>query len=121
RGDEMNAVSGSETKIFGGHNLKMGSEARFYLMKYLQPGYPQGHMSFSRATTNQDPFSSSSFQGNVLASMLIGWGCGGDYHLDPPSVCVLKDLVVNEQQDWKITARLTINLGRRYHFDLPIT
>ena len=121
RGDEMNSVLGSVTKIFGGHNLKMGAEARFYLMNYLQPGYPQGHMSFSRATTNQDPFSSSSFQGDGLASMLIGWGSGGDYHLDPPSASASKYLGFYTQDDWKIARRLTINLGLRYDFDLPRT
>ena len=71
--------------------------------------------------TNQDPFSSSSFQGNGLASMLIGWGSGGDYHLDPPSASASKYLGFYLQDDWKIARRLTINLGLRYDFDLPRT
>ena len=48
RGDEMNDVTGSMNKIVGGHNLKAGVEARFLLLNYLQPGYPQGHMTYGR-------------------------------------------------------------------------
>ena len=58
RGDEMNDVTGSMTKIIGGHNLKAGAEARLMLLNYLQPGYPQGHITFGRAITMMDPNSS---------------------------------------------------------------
>jgi hypothetical protein len=121
RGDEMNDVTGSVNKIFGGHNLKAGVEARFMLLNYFQPGYPQGHMTFGRSITMQDPNVSDSFQGNGIASMLIGWGTGGNYHLDPPSASASKYMGFYVQDDWKITRKLTINLGLRYDFDLPRT
>jgi hypothetical protein len=121
RGDEMNNIIGSMTKISGGHNLKAGVEARFYLMNYFQPGYPQGHMTFGRSITNQDPNSSSSVQGDGIASMLLGWGTGGDYHLDPPSASASKYMGFYLQDDWKIARKLTLNLGVRYDFDLPRT
>lgn len=121
RGDSMNDVMGNVNKIMGGHNLKAGVEARFLLLNYLQPGYPQGHMAFGRATTMEDPNSSSSSQGNGIASMLIGWGSGGDYHLDPSSASASRYMGFYVQDDWKITRRLTINLGLRYDFDLPRT
>jgi hypothetical protein len=121
RGDEMNDVTGSVNKIFDGHNLKAGVEARFMLLNYFQPGYPQGHMTFGRSITMQDPNVSDSFQGNGIASMLIGWGTGGNYHLDPPSASASKYMGFYVQDDWKITRKLTINLGLRYDFDLPRT
>jgi hypothetical protein len=121
RGDSMNDVTGNVTKIIGGHNLKAGVEARFLLMNYLQPGYPQGHMAFGRGATMEDPNSSSSSQGNGIASMLVGWGSGGDYNLDPPSASASRYMGFYVQDDWKIARRLTINLGLRYDFDLPRT
>ncbi|HEY3454412.1 MAG TPA: TonB-dependent receptor [Bryobacteraceae bacterium] len=121
RGDSMNDVMGNMTKIIGGHTIKAGVEARFLLLNYLQPGYPQGHLSYNRAVTMEDPNSSSSVQGNAIASMLAGWGSGGDYHLDPPSASASKYMGFYVQDDWKIARRLTINLGLRYDFDLPRT
>jgi hypothetical protein len=121
RGDEMNDVTGSMTKIIGGHNLKTGVEARFLLLNYFQPGYPQGHLSYNRSITMMDPNSANSLQGDGIASMLVGWGTGGDYHIDPPSASASKYMGFYVQDDWKIARRLTLNLGLRYDFDLPRT
>jgi hypothetical protein len=121
RGDDVNSITGSVTKILGGHNLKLGSEARLMRLNYLQPGYPQGQFSFNRATTNEDPNRSDSFQGNAIASMLIGWPSGGQYHLDPWSASASQYYGFYAQDDWKLTRKLTVNLGLRYDFDLPRT
>ncbi len=121
RGDDVNSLTGSLTKVFGGHNLKTGAEARLNRLNYLQPGYPQGHFTFARITTSEDPNRGDSFQGNAIASMLIGWPSGGDYHLDPWSASASQYYGFYAQDDWKLTRRLTINLGLRYDFDVPRT
>lgn len=121
RGDDVNSVTGSVTKIFGGHTLKTGAEARLMRLNYLQPGYPQGQFSFSRGTTNEDPNRSDSFQGNAIASMLIGWPSGGQYHLDPWSASASQYYGFYAQDEWKLTRRLTVDLGLRYDFDVPRT
>ncbi|MDQ1468669.1 MAG: hypothetical protein QOJ99_149, partial [Bryobacterales bacterium] len=121
RGDDVQSITGSVVKIFGGHNLKGGAEARLMRLNYLQPGYPQGNFNFNRAVTNENPNSSNSLQGNGIASMLLGWGSGGDYHLDPPSASASQYYGIYAQDDWKITRKLTINLGLRFDFDVPRT
>ena len=121
RGDDVQSIVGNVTKILSGHNLKVGAEARLMRLNYLQPGYPQGNFTFARLTTNQDPNSSNSLQGNAIASMLLGWGSGGDYHLDPPSASASQYYGLYAQDDWKITRKLTFNLGLRYDFDVPRT
>jgi hypothetical protein len=121
RGDDVQSITGNVTKIISGHNLKVGAEARLMRMNYLQPGYPQGNFNFNRAVTNQDPNSNNSLQGNAIASMLIGWGSGGDYHLDPPSASASQYYGFYAEDDWKITRKLTLNLGLRYDFDVPRT
>ena len=121
RGDDVQSIVGNVTKIFSGHSLKVGAEARLMRLNYLQPGYPQGNFTFARATTNQDPNASSSIQGNAIASMLLGWGSGGDYNLDPPSASASKYFGYYVQDDWKISRRLTVNLGLRLDYDVPRT
>ena len=117
RGDDVNSVTGSITRIFRGHSLKMGAEARLMRLNYLQPGYPQGHFNFNRGYTSEDPNRGDSFQGNAIASMLIGWPSGGDYHIDPWSASASQYYGFYAQDDWKVTRRLTLNLGLRYDFE----
>src|SRR5713226_1733928 len=121
RGDDVNSITGSVTKILGGHSVKIGAEARLMRLNYLQPGYPQGGFDFNRGVTSEDPNRGDSFQGNAIASMLIGWGSGGQYHLDPWSASASQYYGFYVQDDWKITQKLTLNLGLRYDFDLPRT
>jgi len=121
RGDDVNSVSGALTRILGGHSLKLGGEARFYRLNYLQPGYPQGNFNFNRGVTSEDPNATNTLQGNGVASMLLGWGTGGDYHIDPWSSSASQYYGTFVQDDWKLTRRLTVNLGLRYDFDVPRT
>jgi hypothetical protein len=121
RGDDVNSITGSVTKILSGHSLKIGAEARLMRLNYLQPGYPQGNFNFGRATTSQDPNRGDTYQGNGIASMLIGWANGGQYHIDPWSASASKYFGFYVQDDWKVTRKLTLNLGLRYDFDLPRT
>ncbi len=121
RGDDVNSITGSMTKIFGGHNLKTGAEARLMRLNYLQPGYPQGQFSFNRQITSEDPNRGDSFQGNAIASMLLSWPSAGQYHIDPWSASASQYFGFYAQDDWKITRKLTLNLGLRYDFDLPRT
>ncbi len=122
RGEDVTSLTSSFTWNTGGHTFKGGWEGRFMRMNYLQPGYPQGNFNFSRATTAENPLSpATATQGNGIASMLLGWGSGGDYHLDPWSASASKYFGFYLQDDWKITRNLTLNLGLRYDFDLPRT
>lgn len=121
RGEDVTSTTFSATKIAGGHTVKMGYEGRFMRLNYLQPGYPQGNFNFNRQVTSENPFAGNSLQGNGVASMLLGWGSGGDYHLDPWSASASKYFGFYVQDDWKVTRKLTLNLGLRYDFDLPRT
>jgi hypothetical protein len=109
----------SLTKTIGGHNIKTGAEFRHNWLDYAQPGYPSGHFTFGAQTTSQELNTGSSYQGNGLASMLVGFGNGSDYHLDPKVFSRAAYWGFFLQDDWKVTRKLTINLGLRYEFDVP--
>ena len=119
RGEDVNQLSGSVTKIAGAHSLRVGGEFRHIRLDYLQPGYPSGRFVFNRQVTREDRFAGSGVQGNGLASMLLGWGSGSSYHIDPWSFSRSQYYAWYVQDDWKITRRLTMNLGLRYDFDRP--
>ncbi len=117
---EMNQqLSGSLTKIWGGHNVKIGAEMRQARLDYAQPGYPSGHQSFDPQETRQITNVGNNLQGNGFASMLLGFGRGGDFHIDPKVFSRSRYMGFYVQDDWKLTRKLTLNLGLRYEFDIP--
>ncbi len=120
--DRQEAVhhwSGSMSKMIGGHNIKVGGERRYNRLDYSQPGFPSGQFSFARSVTCADRFTCPSTQGNGLAAMLLGWPTGSQFHIEPKAFSRSAYWGFYFQDDWKITNRLTINLGVRYDFDVP--
>jgi hypothetical protein len=111
--------SGSMTKIVGGHNIKVGGERRFNQLDYLQPGNPSGRFNFNRQATCRERFSCPGDQGNGLATMLIGWTTGSEFQIEPKAFSRSAYWGFYFQDDWKITNKLTLNLGLRYDFDVP--
>jgi len=119
RQEGVHQVSGSMTKTHAGHTIKAGVEYRHNFLDYAQPGYPQGQFTFGQQTTSQDLNASNSYQGSAFASFLLGWGNGGNYSLDPKVFNRANYWGFFVQDDWKVTRRLTLNLGLRYEFDVP--
>lgn len=111
--------TGSLTKIWGAHNLKMGGERRFNRLDYNQPGNPSGRFNFGRGVTCRTLNSCAGNEGNGLATMLIGWATGSEYHIEPKTFSRSAYWGFFVQDDWKITNKLTLNLGLRYDFDVP--
>lgn len=109
------------SKVVGGHNLKFGGEQRIFFNNFWQPDYPTGQFGFSRSTTMQDVFNPDFSQGNGIASMLLGWGTSGHVGTQPPVADKSKDQGVYAQDDWKVTQRLTVNMGLRYEWSTPFT
>ena len=119
RQEGVHHVSGSYSKIVGGHNMKAGGETRRNFLDYAQPGYPSGQFSFGRGITCRDRFSCPGNEGNGVATMLLGWGTGNQFHIDPKVFTRSAYYGFYFQDDWKITRKLTLNLGLRYDFDVP--
>ncbi len=121
RGELVGLLNGSVTRIIGSHTVKTGAEGRKYYENYFQPGYPAGRLSFSRAMTGQDPLTSSSSQGNGIATEILGWGNSGTMDIDYPTATSSGYFGVYVQDDWRVSSKMTLNLGLRYDFDIPRT
>ena len=69
----------------------------------------------------QDVFNPDTSQGNGLASLLLGWGTAGHVGTQPPVADKTSDQGIFIQDDWKVSQRLTLNLGLRYEWSTPFT
>lgn len=121
RATQTQNVFYSFTRTSGGHTLKGGGEARFYKVNARAMNSPAGNFAFSNGVTSENPLVADSRQGNGLASMLLGWGSSGSYGLIQPPASAHRYFGWYLQDDWKISRKLTVNLGFRYDFERPRT
>ena len=101
----------------GAHSLKFGGEQRLFYNNFYQPNYPSGIFNFSIVGTSSDP--SGGDGGNTFASILLGWGDSGQLNILPATANKSKETAFYVQDDWKVTSRLTLNLGMRYEWSTP--
>ncbi|HKX00315.1 MAG TPA: TonB-dependent receptor [Bryobacteraceae bacterium] len=106
-------------KIMGSHNLKFGGEKRIFLNNFFQPDDTGGEFSFNGNITQQSIFNPDSSQGNSLASLLLGWADSGSVVARPHVANKSGEAAFFIQDDWRITSRLTLNLGLRYEWSTP--
>jgi hypothetical protein len=110
---------GSMTKIIGGHTIKTGAEFRKIQENYYQPNVPGGSFTFNRKQTGLNPLSSSSSQGDGLASALVGFGSSGAVTIDYPTAQSAGYAGAYVNDDWRISRKLTMNFGLRWDADIP--
>ena len=113
----------------GAHLIKLGGEQRIFYNNFWQPNYPTGFMTFTDDTTsptpNSDTDASGNSTGNPFASLAFGYGD----NVNASSQLVVTPSVANKsletgfyvQDDWKVTPKLTVNLGLRYQWSSPYT
>src|SRR2546428_1051420 len=111
--------------VKGAHSIKFGGEQRVFFNNFWQPDNPTGIFDFSRDVTTSQPnngFGDDDHrQGNPFASILTGYASGASLHLVPAVADKSKETAFYVQDDWKVTPRLTVNLGLRYEWSTPYT
>jgi hypothetical protein len=119
RFEDLYQYLGSVTKTIGGHTVKAGLEFRKIQENYYQPNLPGGGFTFNRKQTGQNPLSSSSSQGDGLASALLGFGSSGTVTIDYPTAQSAGYAGAYINDDWRISRKLTLNFGLRWDADIP--
>jgi len=105
--------------VRGRHSMKFGGEQRLFFNNFRQPPFPTGYFHFAQDITEQIPFNFDITQGNSFADLLLGFGDYGGISVYPAVANKSKETSLYFQDDWKITPRLTVNLGLRYEWSTP--
>ena len=109
--------------VKGRHSIKVGGEQRVFLNNFWQPDNPTGIFNFSRDVTTSQPNNGlgddDHRQGNPFATILLGYPHDGSLHIVPAVADESKETAFYVQDDWKVTPKLTVNLGLRYEWSTP--
>lgn len=110
--------------VRGRHSLKIGTDLRLERLAVLQPPNPTGNFQFTPVLTSNltaagTPVANT---GSTLASFLLGqvqsFSFDAQTEVLQPRAAIAEFFV---QDDWRITRRLSMNLGVRYTLNLPST
>lgn len=113
----------SLTKIQGSHSLKIGWQYRQYLLnRSLVASSASGSYAFNRSfTQGPDPLRPSSTGGYGVATFMLGTPTSGSITTPTFQSFQLKNQALFVQDDWKVTPKLTLNLGLRWEYEGPPT
>jgi TonB dependent receptor len=106
------------THMFGNHSLRAGYDGRLYKEFGSNPGAQAGEYVFrnNAAFTRQQDNSTGVF-GQDLASFLLGFPTAGTIDVNAARLNITPYHGLFVQDDWKLSERLTINLGVRYEYE----
>jgi hypothetical protein len=141
QGQDTGQLTVALTKIHGPHELKFGFEARLHQQNYIQTNAPLGFFTFNNTGTSlcSQPGVSSGCAdaanannqsgGDSMASFLTGQltqgcgsnGCGSSYEIQFQPATENYQYAGYAQDNWKVTPKVTLNLGLRYDVSLPRT
>ena len=119
--DNNYQTSASLTWIRGNHNIKTGFQLRKNQFNVFNPGGSfAGVYTFNGQLTSPSQVAGNPV--NSLGDMLLGTVKTANYDLfQPPTGRRNYNLGIFLQDDWKVTARLTINVGLRWEYEAPMT
>ncbi len=107
------------TMVRGRHTIKFGADIRRQALDVLNPPNPTGSFAFTTTGTNSSSVAGS---GNALASLLLG-------QVNAFTIDIQKQVIQPRAHiaeffvgdDWKVSNRLTLNVGTRYTLNFPST
>jgi len=114
------SYSSSMSWVKGRQIWKFGGEQRLFYNNFSQPQNPTGFFHFTQGVTEGVVGALNPLQGNSFASLLLGYGDLDSHLTVAPSVAnKSKETAFYFQDDWKVTPKLTLNLGLRYEWSTP--
>ncbi len=99
-------------KSIGKHNVKVGFEFKHNTVFRNAARFARGQMAFNREFS-ADPQNRAA-TGDGLAEFMLGMAAGGTLGNENGENAKANSMAAFVQDDWKISSRLTLNLGVRY-------
>lgn len=122
QGNNSYTAGANFTKTLTTQNIKFGTEYRVYQNNNSQPAVPLLQFDFTRGfTQGPSPNQTGTNVGFGLASFLFGTPSGGAIGRFATGTYTVKHLAFFVQDDWKVTPKLTLNLGLRWEYEGAVT
>jgi hypothetical protein len=104
------------TKVIGKHTVKLGFDIQSVRFSWIQTGFPLGNASYTGLFTS---LPGTSFTGNGVADFLANMQYSSTLSVGQYANQYQWYRSGYAQDDWKVTPRLTLNLGLRYDYYQP--
>ena len=110
------------TRLMGAHSVRAGYDVRLYHEFGVNFARQAGEYQSRRSSAFTRPQDNSAAQNwQDLASFLLGFPTGGSIDINNPRANETWYQAAFVQDDWKLSDRLTLNLGLRYEYEAPTT
>ncbi len=109
------------TRIMGSHSVRLGYDLRVHQDNASGPGHAAGRYDFDTNFTRQLDNSPAAPVGQQFAAFLLGQPTGGLIDRNASRANQSRYHGVFIQDDWRVSPKLTLNIGLRYDYESPIT
>jgi hypothetical protein len=113
------SIAETLNKTLGSHSLKFGGEFRVMFNNQDRPTSSFARFDFNKGFTQRDPLRGDAASGNAFASLLLGYPASGSNDFNAALAYSNRYYVGFLQDDWKLTSRITLNLGIRWDYESP--
>jgi Carboxypeptidase regulatory-like domain len=133
--DTLGSTALLVAKTIRTHALRFGFEGNLSRYNVQNPQSGVGVFNFNRQFTQQNSSGASGSNcpapnctvggdpasGNAIASMLLGYPSSGTYGNTIAYAMQQKYAALYAQDDWRVTSKLTLNMGLRWDYESPFT
>jgi hypothetical protein len=109
------------SKSLGSHTVKIGGEFQVILNNQELPTGSFGVFGFTRVFTQRYTTLAEAASGDAVASMLLGVPASGNVPYNIANAYGNRFYGVFVHDDWRVTGRLTLNIGLRWEYESPTT
>jgi hypothetical protein len=113
-------VASTLSKTMGKHLLKAGGDLRLYQLIRSELNDSNGVYDFRVGFTQQDPQQGDALSGNAFASFLLGYADNAHVSINAASDRRYPYVDLFLQDDWKISSRVSVNVGVRWDYQAPL-
>ncbi len=117
---ETGHLVGALDYMAGKHQIKAGGEFRRHRINFMQAGTPNGLFAFTNSGTASG---TAGVGGDALAGLMTGYvdNSFSRYEIPPFTSTQNYQFGGFVQDNWRVTSKLTLNLGFRYDVETPRT